>query len=164
MVTRIAKIVALGSFGIMVLLVAFNNVVDYNSNLDFVRHILLMDTIFENSSLKWRSIDSVFLHHTFYILIIIAEFMCAGLCLVSSFQLIKNIKNPNEFHTAKRLGIIGLTIGLLIWFLGFAAIGAEWFASWQSSSWSSTSSGRTLSLLILACLIFLTPRENTDDP
>ncbi|MCB0170941.1 MAG: DUF2165 family protein, partial [Anaerolineae bacterium] len=97
-------------------------------------------------------------------LIIIAEFLCAGLCLVSSFQLIKNIKNPNEFHTAKRLGIIGLTIGLLIWFLGFAAIGAEWFASWQSSSWSSTSSGRTLSLLILACLIFLTPRENTDDP
>ncbi|MCB0227049.1 MAG: DUF2165 family protein, partial [Anaerolineae bacterium] len=70
MVTRIAKIVALGSFGIMVLLVAFNNVVDYNSNLDFVRHILLMDTIFENSSLKWRSIDSVFLHHTFYILIV----------------------------------------------------------------------------------------------
>ena len=39
------------------------------------------------------------------------------------------------FHEAKRFVYIGAAGGLLIWFVGFTAIGGEWYAMWQSQVW-----------------------------
>ena len=44
--SRIAKIVIVGSLAIFALLVTFDNLTDYNTNYEFVRHVLSMDTTF----------------------------------------------------------------------------------------------------------------------
>ena len=43
--SKIAMIAALAAFAFVV---AYDNIVDYNSNFDFVRHVLSMDTTFPN--------------------------------------------------------------------------------------------------------------------
>jgi len=55
---RLAKVAAVGALAAFALLVAYNNVVDYDSNYQFVRHVLSMDTIFPNSVLRSRAINS----------------------------------------------------------------------------------------------------------
>jgi len=46
MVTRMAKTLLLAGIGIFYALVVFNNLTDLDSNYQFVRHILVMDSTF----------------------------------------------------------------------------------------------------------------------
>jgi predicted small integral membrane protein len=46
-------IAALAAFAFIV---TYDNIVDYNSNFDFVRHVLSMDTTFSNNELRHRAI------------------------------------------------------------------------------------------------------------
>jgi len=41
---RLAKVTMVGSLAAYAFIVAYNNVVDYGSNYQFVRHVLSMDT------------------------------------------------------------------------------------------------------------------------
>jgi predicted small integral membrane protein len=43
---RIAKLVMVGCLALFALLVAFDNLTDYDTNYAFVRHVLSMDTTF----------------------------------------------------------------------------------------------------------------------
>jgi predicted small integral membrane protein len=49
--SRIAKIVIVGSLAIFALLVTFDNLTDYNTTCEFVRHMLSMDTTFPGNGL-----------------------------------------------------------------------------------------------------------------
>ena len=46
MITRIAKMLLLAGVALFYTLVVFNNLTDFNSNYQFVRHVLSMDTTF----------------------------------------------------------------------------------------------------------------------
>ena len=61
------------------------NVFDYDSNYQFVRHVLSMDTIFPDSTLRSRAIDSETMWRAAYALIIAAEALC-GLLLALGFH------------------------------------------------------------------------------
>ena len=58
MTIRASKALLLFALGFYYTLVVFNNTNDYNSNLTFVRHVLLMDTTFPGNNGMWRSIHS----------------------------------------------------------------------------------------------------------
>ena len=77
---RTIKIVLVGCVALFAGLVAFNNVVDYESNLAFVQHVLTMDKMFEWNELKYRAVDELVLHHVFYWLIILTEALVGILC------------------------------------------------------------------------------------
>ena len=47
-------------------LVVFNNLTDYDSNFQFVRHVLQMDSTFRQTEGMWRAINSPALHHVAY--------------------------------------------------------------------------------------------------
>ena len=49
---RLVKLVLVASLALFALLVAYDNVVDYESNYAFVRHTLIMDTTFPDNALK----------------------------------------------------------------------------------------------------------------
>ena len=49
---RLAKVSLVALIGLYALLVGYNNIVDYGSNYEFVRHLLLMDTTFPGSALR----------------------------------------------------------------------------------------------------------------
>jgi predicted small integral membrane protein len=118
-------------------LVALNNVVDYGTNLRFVRHVFTMDTTFPDSRLRRRAIRSPLVHHLAYLAIIAAEALTAGLCLWGAVLLLGNLGLPADaFHEAKTAAFAGLGLGFAIWFGGFMVAGGQWFASWQSREWN----------------------------
>jgi predicted small integral membrane protein len=154
--TRCAKIVMVFGLALFGLLVAFDNVIDYPSNLAFVQHVLSMDTVFPENALKWRAVTASSMHHAAYIAIIIAELL-TGLCfLVCAAKLLTNIRAPAAaFHRAKAIGVVGATIGFAAWFIGFMVVGGEWFAMWQSPHWNGQESAFRFYMTLLAVLIFL---------
>ena len=70
---RLAKVAVIAALAAFALIVAYNNVFDYNSNYQFVRHVLSMDTTFPDSALRPRAIDSETLWRAAYAVIIATE-------------------------------------------------------------------------------------------
>ncbi|MBV8085849.1 MAG: DUF2165 family protein, partial [Chloroflexi bacterium] len=73
MAIRLVKTMMVAALAAFALLVAYNNVVDYGSNYEFVRHTLSMDTTFPNNALKGRAITEPALWAAAYWLIIASE-------------------------------------------------------------------------------------------
>jgi len=118
-------------------LVVFNNLADYGTNYQFVQHVLMMDTTFPGSHMLWRALNSPVLHTIFYLSIIAWEAATMTICGWGAVRMAKAIGRPAaEFHQAKRLAIVGLTLGLLMWLVAFLSVGGEWFLMWQSKMWN----------------------------
>src|SRR5690606_15430736 len=112
---------------------AFGNLTDYGSNFPFVQHVLRMDTIFPNATIRYRAIDSVLLHHAAYLFIILLETLTAILCWWGALRLFRHRHAPAAvFNRRKQMAVIGLTLGFLVWQVGFMSIGGEWFGMWMS--------------------------------
>lgn len=137
MAIRLSKIALVAAVGLLALLIVINNVTDYNTNFQYVYHVLSMDTIFPGSPLTWRAIRTPSLQHAAYLMIIATEAAIAGLCLVGAGQLVQAITaTGRRFNRAKASAIYGLTLGVLLWFVGFMVVGGEWYAMWQSADWN----------------------------
>jgi predicted small integral membrane protein len=48
-----------------------------------------------------------------------------------------------------------LTLGFLLWQVGFMSIGGEWFGMWQSQQWNGVPSAFRFLITIMAVLIFV---------
>lgn len=134
---RLLKITVLLFAGLFGLFVFMGNLMDYNSNYQFVHHVLSMDTTFEGNSLMWRAIENPTIHTIAYWLLIIAEGIFSALALFGAYNMFKNLRASGaEFNKSKAFGFYAFMLGFAIWFFGFIVIGSEWFAMWQSSSWN----------------------------
>jgi len=152
---RIAKAISVAAIGLMAVIIVIGNTTDYYTNYPFVEHVMKMDTIFPNSHVHYRSINNPVMYQAGYILIILMQFMMAFCCVKGSWHLFKNLKNDATiFHASKNWAVAGITIGIIIWFLGFDVIGGEWFAMWQSATWNGLSAAeRILSFLVLILIL-----------
>ena len=56
--TRIAKIAMVASLALFAFVVTFDNITDYDTNFEFVRHVLSMDAISPGSTLLYRRVMS----------------------------------------------------------------------------------------------------------
>lgn len=157
---RIAKIVLVAAIALFATLVAFGNVTDYGTNLAFVQHVMAMDTIFPGSRIGYRAITSPALQHTGYALIIAAEALTALLCWIGAVALLRVVRaDARTFHRAKTFAILGLTLGFLLWQVGFMTIGGEWFGMWQSQHWNGVPSAFRFVMVIAVVLIFVAMRD-----
>jgi predicted small integral membrane protein len=163
-IIRAAKTALVAAIGLFASLAAFGNLTDYNTNFAFVQHVLTMDTIYPFSTIRYRAITNPALHHAAYALIIAVEAITAMLCLIGAVLLARHICSAApEFNRAKIFGIIGLTIGFLLWQVGFMSIGGEWFGMWQSQQWNGVPSAFRFLMTILAVLIFVAmPDQDLD--
>ena len=153
---RLAKTAFVAGIAFLVSLVAFGNITDYHTNFAFVQHVLMMDTVFPDASIKYRAIDNPTLHHAAYFLIIGFETLTAILCWIGAFRLLSAMKSPaRDFTRAKNMAVIGLALGFLTWQVGFMAIGGEWFGMWMSGTWNGIASAHRFFITIIAVLIFL---------
>lgn len=155
MYTRYSKIFLVWAIAFFTSLVVFNNITDYGSNYAFVSHVLKMDTTFPDNNGMWRSIDSVFLYHTVYFIIIFIETSIAALCWTGGFQLLKAVKNIDDFNKAKSIAIFGLTLGIFLWFTVFISIAGEWFLMWQSKVWNGQTPAFRLTVIFGMVLFYL---------
>jgi predicted small integral membrane protein len=161
MLTRISKALLVAAAGFYLLLVALNNLTDYQSNYDFVFHVLSMDTTFPGNSLMWRSIHSPVIYHVFYAGIILWESVACVLLFAGAWKLWSaRGLGAVPFNRAKQLATLGLTLNLLQWSVAFLSVGGEWFLMWQSKIWNGqTAAGRMFDVVALT-LIFVAMRDD----
>ena len=140
------------SIGVFGVLVAYDNVVDYGSNWEFVQHVLSMDTVFPDNALRaTRAITSETIQRLAYWAIIAIEACFGVLCLAGAWRLYRARHDGRAFVAAKPLAVAGLALMFALYFLGFLLVGGEWLAMWQSTVWN----GQAAALRFLTCAMFV---------
>jgi predicted small integral membrane protein len=156
MTIRMSKALLLLAMGFFYTLVVFNNTNDYNSNLTFVRHILLMDTTFPGNNGMWRSIHSPVAPWVFFVSLVCWEAVTGILFYLGGIQLLRNLRSTAvTFNAAKKAGVIALTLSVLMWLTAFISVGAEWFLMWQSKQWNGQTAAHHMFAVAGLILIFV---------
>jgi predicted small integral membrane protein len=165
MLIRLAKAVLVLQIGMFAMLVGVDNIIDYNSNFEFVRHVLSMDTTFPDNALMDRAITDPELHHFAYAIIIASELITGALCIAGAILMARHCSaSAVRFQRAKNLAVAGLTFGFTLWFLGFLTIGGEWFQMWQSEKWNGQQAAfRFIACIGLVLIILLLPDDDRPD-
>lgn len=157
---RLLKITVLLFAGLFGLFVFAGNLMDYNSNYEFVHHVLSMDTTFEGNALMWRAIESSGLQTIAYWGLIIAEGIFSLLALIGVYHMLKNLRAPGrDFNKAKSFGFYAFMLGFAIWFLGFVVIGSEWFAMWQSQIWNGKETAMDITTVWVGFAVLLALKD-----
>ena len=141
---------------IFALLVAADNLIDYDTNYAFVSHVLSMDTTFPGNALLYRRITSPILWQAGYALIIAGEGLTGAAFAIATISLARQLRSDRtRFNRAKRFVFVGATLGFLVWFFGFMVVGGEWFSMWESPKWNGQEAAFRFYITILAILIFV---------
>ncbi len=155
-IVRIAKVILIAGLAAFALIVAYDNVIDYGSNYEFVKHVLSMDTTFAGSVLQYRAITSETMWHAAYALIIAAEGATGLLLAFGALALLSRLRSSAEtFNRAKVWAVAGLAIGFGLWFFGFLVVAGEYFAMWQSKLWNGQEAAFRVTAVILGVLIYV---------
>ncbi|MCL9782242.1 DUF2165 domain-containing protein [Vibrio sp. S4M6] len=163
MATRLSKGMLASAVGIMCLLVSIDNMIDFNSNYQFVQHVLSMDTMkpfFHGGPLLERAITNPTYHLIGYWMIIIGEGLSGLLALAGGLCMLLGISNGERFLKGKVLYILGGTIALMVWYFGFAVIGGEWFSMW-ANKWNGQSKAYTFAIFILISMAYVHLAESS---
>jgi predicted small integral membrane protein len=154
---RLSKIAMIAALAAFAFIVAYDNFVDYDSNYEFVRHVLSMDTTFSNNALMGRAITDKRIWTIAYAAIIAIEALTCLVLSVGALALLMQLKAPAErFNRAKVLAVAGLTVGFGLWFFGFLVVAGEYFAMWQSLAWNGQEAAFRIVMVMLGVLIFVT--------
>jgi predicted small integral membrane protein len=162
---RLSKILLLLAIALFYSVVVLNNTTDYNSNYLFVYHVLNMDSTFPANQAMWRAVHSTFVYHSFYDSIICWETLTALLAWTGGVLLVRKLRSPAaEFNLAKRIPVVALTLSLLMWFVAFLTVGAEWFLMWQSKTWNGQEAAFRMFAIVGIVLLFLVMPDRDDQP
>jgi predicted small integral membrane protein len=165
MTLRLAKLSLVAAIALFYSFVVLNNLTDYNSNFQFVRHVLMMDSTFPGNHAMWRAQNFPALHTTFYISIIAWESITMLLCWWSAARLARALRGPAAaFQQAKNIAIAALTLALLMWLVAFLSVGGEWFLMWQSKSWNGQDAAFRMFTVIGIILLLLALPESESQP
>ena len=160
MTLRAAKVLLVFAVAVFYTFVVFNNVTDYGSNYQFVRHVLMMDSTFPGNRGMWRALNQPAWHTAFYVSIIAWESVTMALCWCGGVGMARRLRGTAaEFQRAKSRAIVALTLGLLMWLVAFLGVGGEWFLMWQSKSWNGQDAGFRMFTVVGIVLLLLAQPE-----
>lgn len=165
MTTRWAKFALLAGIALFYALVVFDNLTDFATNYDFVRHIVLMDSTFPGNHGMGRAISSPAVHLVFYWTIIVWEIATLVLICWGLASLFRAVRHRAEtFNARKRVAIIALTLSLLMWLVAFIDVGGEWFLMWQSSKWNGQQEAFRMFVVVGFVLLLVLQPETDSQP
>ncbi len=148
------------SFGLYALLAGISNLLDFDSNYHFVRHVLAMDTMkpfFSQILIDSRAIHATSVHLAAYYLIIASEIIAGLFCLSGAITLFISLLWLDKVELGKTFYNAGACLAFALWYLGFCVIGGEWFAMW-ANEWNGLMKAYTISTFLLASLIWINQR------
>ncbi len=156
MIERLSKIALIAAVAVFMGVVVLNNIIDYGSNFEFVKHVLSMDTTFPDNKLRWRAMTSPAVHNAFYAGIILWEAVTFAGLAAAAIKL-WNVRNSTAavFNAAKSFAVGALTLNMLLWFFAFITVGGEWFVMWQSQIWNGQSAAFRMFACVGVVLLFL---------
>ncbi|WIX93668.1 DUF2165 domain-containing protein [Amycolatopsis sp. DG1A-15b] len=128
---RFAVTVLTGMTALQMALIAFGNITDFGTNQAFVQHVLAMDTTFRSPDMMWRAITSPGLQNTAYVVIITWEVLTAVVLIAAFVAWLRG-----SVSAGRTLSTLGWVMWVLLFGVGFLAIGGEWFQMWQSEKWN----------------------------
>jgi len=165
MSVRFAKLLLVLAVALFYTFVVFNNLTDYDSNYQLVRHVLMMDSTFPANQGMWRALNSPAMHTAFYLSIITWESLTMLLSWWGGWKLARAIlAPPAEFHQAKRVAIAALTLALLMWLVAFLSVGGEWFLMWQSKIWNGQEAAFRMFTVIGIVLLLVVQPDSAEQP
>jgi predicted small integral membrane protein len=165
MTLRIAKVLLVFAVSLFYSLVVLNNTTDYNSNFQFIRHVLMMDSTFPGNRGMWRALNSPAWHTMFYLLIIAWEGTTMALLWWGGLRLARTLHRPAAtFNRAKTLAIAALTLGMLMWLVAFLTVGGEWFLMWQARQWNGQDTAFRMFTVIGVVLLLVAQPESESQP
>ena len=165
MMLRTAKLSLVLAVALFYSFVVFDNTTDYNSNYQFIRHVLMMDSTFPDNRGMWRALNSPAWHTVFYLSIITWEATTMLLSWWGGIQLARTLRGPAAaFNHAKSIAIAALTLSLLMWLVAFLSVGGEWFLMWQSKMWNSQEAAFRMFTVIGIVLLLVALRESEGQP
>ncbi len=162
MTIRLVKLLLVSAIALFYTLVVLNNTTDFDSNYQFVRHVLMMDTTFPGNKAMWRAMSSPAIHLTFYFSIIVWEMTTMVLSWWGALKLLGAIRKPaTDFNAAKRIPVIALGLGMMMWLVAFLTVGAEWFLMWQSHLWNGQDAAFRMFVVVgmVMLIVLQTDRE-----
>jgi predicted small integral membrane protein len=156
--------VLVGLNALFILLVAFVNITDFETNQAFVHHVLSMDTANFgapvgqglDSAVMWHAVGSSPLQNAAYVGIIAWELL-AGVALAAAtiWWFAGSVRRRTR---ARALATIGLTMIVVLFVGGFLAVGGEWFQMWRSSDWNGSEAAfRSAGIALFALLVIHLP-------
>ena len=159
MITRAAKLLLLAGIALYSSLVVFNNLTDFDSNYQFVRHVLMMDTTIPGNHGLWRALTSPTIHLAFYCSIILWEIANTILLWWGMARLVKALRLPADaFNSSKGPAVMALALSMSMWLVAFLSVGGEWFLMWQSRTWNGQEEAfRMFAVVGVVLLIVLQP-------
>jgi predicted small integral membrane protein len=165
MTLRIIKVVLVFGVAIFYSLVVLNNITDYGSNYEFVRHVMMMDSTFPGNHGMWRAINAPPLHTALYLSIVMWETITTLLCWWGGFRMARALGGTAAaFQQAKRVSIAALALSLLMWLVAFLAVGGEWFLMWQSKTWNGQDAAFRMFTVIGIVLVLVAQPDGEDQP
>jgi predicted small integral membrane protein len=146
-------------------LVVFNNLTDFDSNYQFVRHVLMMDSTFPGNHGLWRALRSPGFHLAFYLSIIAWEIATTILLWWAVARLVRNVRGTAAaFNAAKGTAVMALSISMLMWLVAFLSVGAEWFLMWQSHAWNGQEAALRMFVVVGVVLLLLLQPDHEAQP
>jgi predicted small integral membrane protein len=165
MILRTVKILLVFGVAIFYTLVVLNNITDYNSNYQFLRHVLMMDSTFPGNRGMWRGINTPLLHTAFYISIIAWETITMILCWWGGIRMARmRRESAGLFQQSKGISIAAMALSLLMWLVAFLAVGGEWFLMWQSRMWNGQDAAFRMFTVIGVILLLVAQPDAADQP
>ena len=156
MIERLLKILMTGGLALLCALITIGNIHDPASNLSFVRHVLSMDTIAPTSAMEDHAMRIPPFWQIAFWSIVAAEGLTTLFFAWGTGELLRaRTYKARAFHQAKRFVYAGAGCAFLIWFVGFSAVGGEWFAMWQSPVWNGQEAAFRMFASILLVSIFI---------
>ena len=164
MAFRVSKALLVLAVALFYTILVLNNLTDYGSNYEFVRHVLMMDSTFPGNHGMWRAVHSPLIHTVFYLGIIAWESVTMLLCWWAGVRLLKSYHADKEqFASAVNIAVIALTTSLLMWLVAFLDVGGEWFLMWQSKLWNGQEEAfRMFAVVGVVFLVVLQGEPNID--
>ncbi len=161
---RVSKAVLVFAIALFYTILVLNNIADYGSNYQFVRHVLMMDSTLPGNHLMWRAVNSPLVHTVFYIGIIAWESVTMLLCWWAGVRLLKSYRADRaQFAAALNVAVIALTTSLLMWLVAFLDVGGEWFLMWQSHSWNGQEEAFRMFTIVGVVFLVVAQCEPTPD-
>ncbi len=160
--------VLVGLNALFILLVAFGNITDFETNQAFVHHVLSMDTANFgapvgqglDSAVMWHAVGSNPLQNAAYVGIIAWELL-AGVALAAA-TITWFAGSVRRRTRARALATIGLTMIVVLFVGGFLAVGGEWFQMWRSSDWNGSEAAFRSAVIALFALLVIHLPATTD--
>lgn len=156
-----AALVLVATNALYMLIVAFGNITDYDTNYAFVERVLAMDTtnfgqgqdVNLDPDIMWRAFDNPVIATIGYVGIIIAEALAGIVLLIAVIAWIRHLRGSVSLAAARSLATLGLVIIILIFFTAFITIGGEWFNMWRSVEWNGLDPALQNAMLAIGTLI-----------